>query len=591
MAVVVRLQTAGRAWRTVRHLTPEQWAYRVRNRGARAVIASQPRRFETWLERQADKLPLPEPRMGGAARVLAHQAYLHVPYLEEMRRGRFTFLNRSADLGAWPRLDWRVDLGEKNNPLWRMNLSYLGYLVPMLASGKPEALRDAAALICDFEANCGPGAPGALRDAWTAFATSFRVIHLLAGWTLYREAGGPPDPDSEAVLARHVRRCAAYTYHLREAELGYNHMLKNLVALAVFEGCTQGETPETPWRGWLAEALPACAEAQFLADGGHVERSPMYQGLALQDLGIASESWAPAAGMLRGVTGRARQALSAMLHPDGEVALFNDAWVGEAPPPRQLAAAPVQDAKQVLPETGYGRLAGGGDCVLFDAGPVGPDDNPGHAHADFLSFELSVGGARAVVDTGTPTYSAGLLRDACRSAKAHNGPRLDGLEPIEAWASFRVGARGMAWLLNEPALDGLAPLWLAGIADGYQAKAGVMVGRWLGLWPGRQLLVVDCWSKPDTRARTDLLLAQPVEIEALTGREVAREADRYWPRFGAPEPVERVSLAPDGRTLAFALRWSGAVPESAEIAAQAAAALLRALNETPRSGTRRQQRR
>lgn len=552
------------------------------------MIASQPGRFEAWLDRQAEKLPLPEPRMGGAGRVLAHQAYLHGPYLEEMRRGRFTFLNRTVDLGEWPRLDWRVDLGEKNNPLWRMNLSYFGYLVPMLASGKPEALRDAAALVQDFEANCGPGTPGALRDAWTAFATSFRVIHLLAGWTLYRSADGPPNAAAEAVLARHVRRCAAYTYHLREAELGYNHMLKNLVALAVFEGCTEGGAP---WRDWLAVALPACAGAQFLPDGGHVERSPMYQGLALQDLGIAAESWAPAADPLCNVTERARQALAAMLHHDGEIALFNDAWIGEAPPPGQLAAEPLMEGKTVLPETGYGRLAGGSDSVLFDAGPVGPDDNPGHAHADFLSFELSVGGVRTVVDTGTPTYSAGLLRDACRSAREHNGPRLDGLEPIEAWASFRVGARGSARFADDPALSGLAPLWLAGIADGYQTAAGMLVGRWLGLWPGRLLLVVDCWSKPDARARTDLLLTRPVEIKVIYGNESAREVDRYWPRFGAPEPVERVSLAPDGQTLAFALCWGEPVPETAEIVAQAGAALLRALNETPRCGPPRRQRR
>ena len=509
MVLAERLRVAGRTWRTVRHLTAAQWAYRARNRGARAVIASQPRRFEAWLDREAEKLSLPEPRMGAAARVLAHQSYLHGPYLEEMRAGRFTFLNRAVDFGPWPGLNWRVDLGEKNNPLWRMNLSYFGYLVPMLASGRPEALRDAAALLSDFETNCGPGAPGALRDAWTAFAASFRVIHLLAGWTLYRQTGGPPDPAAEAVLARHVRRCAAYTFHLREAELGYNHMLKNLVALAVFEGCTGGRAP---WRTWLASALPACAEAQFLADGGHVERSPMYQGLAVQDLGIAAESWPEAARTLRGVAGRADRALAAMLHPDGEIALFNDAWIGEAPPPAQLGAKPASEGRIVLPETGYGSLSGGGDCVLFDAGPAGPDDNPGHAHGDFLSFELSTAGRRAVVDTGTPTYSAGALRNACRSARAHNGPRLEGLEPIEAWASFRVGARGTAWLHDHPALGGLAPLWLAGVTDGYRAAAGVMTGRWLGLWPGRHLLVVDCWSKPDARARTDVLLARPLMI-------------------------------------------------------------------------------
>ncbi len=141
MDIAAKLRAAGRAWRTVRHLTPEQWAYRMRNRGARGLIAANPTRFEAWLARRAAGLPLPDPRMGGAARVLAHQTYLHRPNLEEMQAGRFTFLNRTVDLGVWPHLDWRVDLGEANNPLWRMNLSYFGYLVPMLATGEPGAMR------------------------------------------------------------------------------------------------------------------------------------------------------------------------------------------------------------------------------------------------------------------------------------------------------------------------------------------------------------------------------------------------------------------------------------------------------------------
>jgi len=574
MMIAEQLRAAGRTWRTVKHLTPEQWAYRVRNRGARGAIAASPARFGAWLNGKAAALPLPEPRMGGAARVLAHQAYLHGPHLEEMRTGRFTFLNRAVDLGSWPSLDWRVDLGEANNPLWRMNLSYFGYLVPMLAAGRPEDLRAAAGLVRDFDDRCGPGAPGALRDAWTAFAASFRVIHLLAGWTLYRAAGGPEDPDAERIIACHIRRCAAYSYYLREAELGFNHMLKNLVALAVYAGCCDRGAP---WEEWLAYALPECAESQSLADGRHVERSPMYQELSLQDLEIVSASWRPMAERLGPLLYRAQTALAGMLHPDAEIALFNDAWIGEAPPPGQLGARPAVEGKQVLADSGYGRLAGAGDCVLFDAGPVGPDSNPGHAHADFLSFELSVGGVRAVVDTGTPTYSAGQLRNACRSARAHNGPRLDGLEPIEAWASFRVGARGSAWFLEHCFPGDLAPLWLAGAADRYERQAGITAGRWLGLWPGRQLLVVDCWSHQHPGARTDLLLAQPLEIRVLHGQEAGRTEDQCWPRFGVPQPAHRVSLAPQGTSLVFCLQWGEGVAGTDVIATHAAEALQRLL--------------
>jgi uncharacterized heparinase superfamily protein len=212
-----KLRKLGLVWRTTCHLTLPQWAFRARNRGAHGLIAVRPAGFERWLERKAEQLPLPTPTMAAAAaeRVLAHQSYLHGPHLAEMRAGRFTFLNRAVDLGEWPALDWRVDLGEANNPLWRMNLSYFGYLVPMLATGQGAALQDAAALVRDFEARWGLGADGVLRDAWTSFSTSFRIIHLLAGWTLYRAVGGPADSEAEAVLAQHIRRCAAYSYWFR----------------------------------------------------------------------------------------------------------------------------------------------------------------------------------------------------------------------------------------------------------------------------------------------------------------------------------------------------------------------------------------
>ena len=137
---------------------------------------------------------------------------------------------------------------------------------------------------------------------------------------------------------------------------------------------------------------------------------------------------------------RMTAALSAMTLADGEIALMNDSWVGEAPKPSDLIANRALKAGR-LPLTGYESLRGGGDSVVFDCGPCGPDKNPGHAHADFLSIEATVAGKRFLVDTGVPTYTAGDLRDAARSAAAHNGPRLLGEEPLNSGnLSVLVGA-------------------------------------------------------------------------------------------------------------------------------------------------------
>jgi hypothetical protein len=89
-------------------------------------------------------------------------------------------------------------------------------------------------------------------------------------------------------------------------------------------------------------------------------------------------------------------------------------------------------------------LRAGPAHVVVRAGAHGPDHQLGHAHADLLSFEASLGRVRVVTDTGTGTYDAGPVRDRLRSTAAHNTVQLDGAELLEAWGSFRSGRRGRA---------------------------------------------------------------------------------------------------------------------------------------------------
>ena len=89
----------------------------------------------------------------------------------------------------------------------------------------------------------------------------------------------------------------------------------------------------------------------------------------------------------------------------------------------------------------YGARTSDGHYVVCDAGPIGPDYQPGHGHADLLSFELSLRGARVVVDSGVSTYEAGAMRDYCRSTRAHNTVEIEGQNQVEVWAAFRVGRR------------------------------------------------------------------------------------------------------------------------------------------------------
>jgi hypothetical protein len=95
-----------------------------------------------------------------------------------------------------------------------------------------------------------------------------------------------------------------------------------------------------------------------------------------------------------------------------------------------------------LPNAGYyGFHSKEGESLLIDAAPIGPDHQPGHAHADLFTFEWSRQAEALLTDTGVFQYLAGPQRDWDRSTAAHNTVSIDGKNSCEVWSSFRVGRR------------------------------------------------------------------------------------------------------------------------------------------------------
>ncbi len=145
--------------------------------------------------------------------------------------------------------------------------------------------------------------------------------------------------------------------------------------------------------------------------------------------------------------------LQGMTHPDGQIALFNDAAFGIAPDLAALQAyaarldiaVPLQQANGGglihFADSGYVRLEQGSAVAFLDVAPVGPDYLPGHAHADTLSFELSVFGQRVVVNGGTSCYGVGPQRLRERATAAHSTVEVAGESSSEVWGGFRVARR------------------------------------------------------------------------------------------------------------------------------------------------------
>lgn len=94
-----------------------------------------------------------------------------------------------------------------------------------------------------------------------------------------------------------------------------------------------------------------------------------------------------------------------------------------------------------LSDSGYRRLVSGNLELLVDVGSISPSYQPGHAHADELSFLVFDEGKPVIVDTGISTYEKNSRRQYERSTQAHNCVYVESTDSSEVWGGFRVGRR------------------------------------------------------------------------------------------------------------------------------------------------------
>ena len=441
---------AARYVRTVRHLRLRQIAYQMvrrlrRTRVARTRLTScAPAPALTWPDAATFPAPAGDPANDRAS-VLA---------------GVLTFQNRRETVGFPPA--WNHSGSPR---LWRYHLHYHEFLWALPF----ERARDAVA---DWIAR-HPRGPD--QVGWEPYPTSLRITVWCSLFFGRHRSRIVADDAFRAALWRSIHEQAHHLSRNLERHLLGNHLLENAVALALAGSCFDHAAAQV-WlrkgRGLLAKELPE----QILADGGHVERSPMYQcrvlyvlllvrGTGARDLRALVEPRIPAAAA----------ALAALTHPDGGIALLNDSAIGVYPDPGRLArearAMPAGPGVFVLASSGYyGARTREDHYVVCDAGPLGPDYQPGHGHADLLSFELSLRGARVVVDSGVSTYEAGRMRAYCRSTRAHNTVEVEGRDQMELWGAFRVGRRcrprDVVWTALDDGFE------LSAWHDGYRVLPG-----------------------------------------------------------------------------------------------------------------------
>ncbi len=403
---------------------------RVKQRGGKPAPAAAPS-----LSARAPA-PLFEPRLG---KLDFHDG-----------RPRLTFVGRSCEMDG--PLDWRAGGDGPANQLWRMNLHYMEYLEEADDRLFVELVRQW------IDAN-PPYAREYWKDSWNSYTVSLRTVVWMQQLA---PRGARLDAATREAAAASLAQQIRFLEANLETDIGGNHLIKNIKALLLASAFFDGSEAER-WRALGLRLLAEELAGQVLQDGTHYERSPSYHCQVFADLLECRQALGddPLNGALDDALARMAQAAVDLSHPDGHVALFNDAGLSMAYSPGECLDAyarlygkrPAPRRTFALKDAGYFGLRTNGTYLVVDCGRVAPDELPAHGHGDVASFELSVAGQRVFVDQGVYEYFTGERRQCSRSAASHNTLCFDGADQADFFGSFRCGRRPNVEVLDYQVRD------------------------------------------------------------------------------------------------------------------------------------------
>ncbi len=406
--------------------------------------------------------------------------------------------------------------------LWRYNQHYFDDLNAVEASSRNIWHQD---LMRDWiKKNPPPKGVG-----WDSYPISLRVVN----WIKWSLSGGQLTQECMQSLAIQVR----YLTKRLEWHLLGNHIIANSKAL-IFAGLFYQGDEAASWLSLGLKIMKTQLSEQILEDGGHFERSPMYHSIVLVDLldlinvarcngavldSSVIEEWVS-------IVDRMIYWLRKMNHPDGKLSFFNDAAFNIAPclediiKYAKLLGINIKSitkrnelAVYYLKQSGYIRIESGDSDTIIDAAPVGPDYIPGHAHADTLSFEMSLYGQRIIVNGGTSIYGNGPERLGERETRAHSTVELAGISSSEVWSGFRVARRAKPFGLQIKSAED--EIYVSCLHDGYTRLKGKPTHHRAWILTANSLIVSDRILGGNHKSIARFILHPSVSIDMVNKNE------------------------------------------------------------------------
>ncbi|HUC70042.1 MAG TPA: heparinase II/III family protein [Stellaceae bacterium] len=321
---------------------------------------------------------------------------------------------------------------------------------------------------------------GCRSVAWRSDVLATRLF----AWLSHFEeiVGGGQEPAlKRAVLAslaaqnRHLARIAAWELD-GPAKL---RALKGLIAGTVALGGSAARLARA--LRWLEREMPA----QILPDGGHRTRSPSVQLKILQDLVDIREVLRAAKtetpGALEDAIARAAPMLRLFRHGDRRLALFNDSLEEDGILLDLVLTRSETKGRSSThaPDSGFERLQADKSLVLVDTGRRPPPGFDMHAHAGALSFEMSHGRDRVIVNCGGYRGPKSSWSRVARASAAHSVLVVADTNSAEIRDDGVLNRAPTTVSCERAEHEGQQ--WISATHDGYRERFGLIYTRELFL--------------------------------------------------------------------------------------------------------------
>ena len=317
--------------------------------------------------------------------------------------------------------------------LWRYNIHYFDYI------NNPEVDRDLKyQLVTNWIVHVNCRSVG-----WQAYPTSLRIVNWIK-WIIKNQV------DEQKILHSLYSQCCHLDKNI-EYHILANHLFANIKAMLI-AGLFFDSVKSIRWVKKYTAILLREIKVQILENGGHYELSHMYHNIILEDIldiySFCKVFSYPVPECFSKIIINMLSWSEAMTHPDGGVSFFNDSVNGIASSIKnlkefaiKLGVNPISKTTAAIDCDGYYVVKKNLWDLKFDAADVIANHQPGHTHADSLSFELSVGFQRFFVNSGISSYHNISKRRHERSTCAHNTLVVDGKNSSEVWSKFRLARR------------------------------------------------------------------------------------------------------------------------------------------------------